>query len=75
MPTLSARGGQPPRVAGSRLLFQGRPFGPGVSGVSAALSRVRPGRWLTTDASAVFVTLGEDWWGGGAGFASVIMRR
>ena len=29
---------------------------------------------MTTDASAVVLTRGEGWWGGGAGFASVLMR-
>ena len=64
--------GSPLGGSGGLYAFLGRPFGPGVSGVSAALSsRVRPGRWLTTDASAVVLTRGEEWWRGLFGFASV----
>ena len=66
--------GSPSVVLAVSALSWGPLFGPGVSGVSAALSRVRPGRWLTTDASAVFVTRGEDWWGGEALLVSLWSR-
>ena len=58
--------GSPSVVLAVSALSWGPLFGPGVSGVSAALSRVRPGCSEREDASAAFVTRGEGWWGGGA---------